>query len=55
MDAIFEVFFELLLNLIAFVIEPFLGDLASADTIAARIFWGIVLVVLGVVIWWAIR
>lgn len=50
---------ELVVNLIGglleFFAELFLGEFAPSDTKASRIFWCIVLVFLGGIIWWEIR
>jgi hypothetical protein len=59
MSEIFGSLLELLLNLAGCVLEAmadiWLGDDTSRDTTARRIFWFVVIVFLGGVIWWELR
>jgi hypothetical protein len=54
-----EVFLELVFNLIGGILEVFadalIGDFTWPDSKASRIFWAIVLVFLGGLIWWELR
>jgi len=47
-----DLLLEILFNLIGVVVEAFVERYASNDTAGWRIFWGIVLVVIGGVVWW---
>ena len=51
MSVLLEVVFELILGLL----EVWLGDLSWPGTKASRIFWAIVLLLVGGVIWWELR
>jgi hypothetical protein len=50
-----ELFFNVIAGLLEMVGEVLLGDFASSDTMASRIFWCIILAVLGGIIWWEVR
>jgi hypothetical protein len=47
-----ELLLELVLDFISFVEEVCLDGFGSSDKMGWRIFWGIILVVIGGVIWW---
>jgi hypothetical protein len=53
MSEILELVLEFVLNLAGCALEA--GDFTGSDSRGSRIFWGIVIVVLGVVIWWELR
>jgi hypothetical protein len=54
-----EIFLELVINVIGTFLEimgdSLFGDLTWSDCKSSRIFWGIVLLFLGGVIWWELR
>jgi hypothetical protein len=54
-----EAFLELVINVIGGLLEImadyWFGDLTWSDCKASRIFWGVVLLLLGGVIWWELR
>jgi hypothetical protein len=53
MSALLEFLLELLLDVIGGLLEVWLGE--WCDTVANRILWGVILVLLGGVIWWELR
>ena len=54
-----EFFLELVINVVGGLLEvmadTWFGDRDWPDLASSRIFWGIVLLVLGGVIWWELR
>ena len=56
MSAILELFLEFVINLVGYVLEA-VADiwLGGSDSRGSRIFWCIVIVLLGAVIWWELR
>jgi len=54
-ELIMELVFHVIAGLLEIVGEVFLGDFVSSDTMASRIFWCIILAVLGGIIWWEVR
>jgi len=46
-------FLGLLLDVVGSLLEAWFGE--WSDTLASRIFWGAILVLLGGVIWWELR
>jgi hypothetical protein len=59
MSEILGLMLELVLNLVGGVFEAladiWLGDYTGSDSRGARIFWFVVIVLLGVVIWWELH
>jgi len=55
MSEVLGLVLELVLNAAGALLEAWLGDFAQSDTRACRIFWCIVLVLLGGLIWWELR
>ena len=53
MEAIFELLLELVFEFIAAIFGCWDGF--QTDTLAARIFWGVVIVGLGMFIWWEVH
>jgi len=53
MSVLLEFLLELLLDVIGGLLEAWFGE--WSDTLAGRIFWGVILVLLGGVIWWELR
>ena len=53
MSVLLEFLLELLLDVIGGLLEAWFGE--WSDTLAGRIFWGALLVLLGGVIWWELR
>jgi len=54
-----EFFLELVINVIGGLLEimadSWFGDQTWSDCKSSRIFWGIILLLLGGVIWWELR
>ena len=50
-----DLILELLSNVVGVVLEVLLEAFGSNDTLACRIFWGIVIVVTAGVIWWELH
>jgi hypothetical protein len=46
---------ELVLDLICGLLDVWLGDFEWPDTLASRVFWSVILVLLGGLIWWELR
>jgi hypothetical protein len=59
MSEILELILEFVFNLAGCVLEAmadvWLGDLTRSDTRLNRIFWSLIILFLGVVIWWELR
>jgi len=59
MSEILGLVLEFVINLAGCVLEAmadiWFGDLNCSDSRGSRIFWGIVIVFVGVVIWWELR
>ena len=59
MSEILELVLEFVINLVAGVFEAmaeiWFGDLTGSDTRRSRIFWSVVILFLGVVIWLELR
>ena len=55
MSEVLELVLDLVLNVIGSLVEIWLGDFTSADTTANRIFWCIIMVLLGGLLWWELR
>jgi hypothetical protein len=55
MSGILELVLELVLNVIGCLVEAAIDAWLSDDTRANRIFWSVLLVLLGGVIWWELR
>ena len=50
-----ELILDLVFNVIGFLAEAWLEDFLWPDTRLTRIFWCIILVILGGLIWWELR
>jgi hypothetical protein len=59
MSEILELVLEFVINLAGCVLEAladiWLGDLSGSDSRGSRVFWGVVIMLLGAVIWWELR
>jgi hypothetical protein len=55
MDAFLEMVVELIFTVIGTFLDAWFGDFSWPDTWTSRIVWGVVLLVLGGVIWWEVH
>jgi len=55
MSEILELLLDLVFNVIGFLAEAWVEDFLSPDTRTNRIFWCIILTLLGALIWWELR
>jgi hypothetical protein len=56
MSAILELFLEFAINVVVYVLEAMADSwLGGSDSRGSRIFWCVVIVLLGIVIWWELR
>jgi len=55
MSELLAFFLEFLLDVIGGLIGAWFGILEWPDTLPSRIFWGVILVLLGGLLWWELR
>jgi len=55
MSDFLELILDLALNVIGALAEAWLGNFSWPDTPISRILWGVILILLGVLIWWELR
>ena len=55
MSEVVELILDLVFNVIGFLAEAWVEDFLSPDTRTNRIFWCIILTLLGGLIWWELR
>ena len=55
MSELLEFVLALLSNLVGSLLEAWFGTIEWSDTWASRIFWGVIILVTGGVLWWELR